>query len=146
MDYGELRLPPLNNKINVVNGRFMKGHIPANKGRKWNEYMSKRAQKRCARGWKNLEKYRPQHRPDTAGRCKKQVVAIMDDGTFRVFPFLGAAAIFVGGLRENVGRCCRENASHHKNKKTGRINTEHRYMGIKWYYESDPQWVKYIQQ
>ena len=88
----------------------MKGHIPANKGKKWSEYLSKRTQRRCAKGWKNLDLYRNKNgRSVNAGRRRRQVVAVMDDGSFRVFPFILAAAEYVSGKRENVCRCCRLN-------------------------------------
>lgn len=41
----ELYLPPVLPDYNVKNGQFKKGHVPYNKGKKWSEYMTKRAQK-----------------------------------------------------------------------------------------------------
>lgn len=153
MSYGELYLAPVYTGINKQNGRFLKGHIPHNKGKKWSEYMSKRNQKRCAKGWKNLDKYRPKERPDQAGRCRKQVVAVFDDGRWMLFPCIVAAAEWLGCSRSNIGRCCRQN----KAKKTckhnwrpgqpkgaSRINTDHRYMGIRWYFETDDVWTEKI--
>ena len=133
--------------VNRITGRFMKGHVPANKGKKWGEYMSKRSQRRSAKGWRNLDIHRNKNgRPDNAGRCRKQVVAVRDDGSFTVFGYVGAAAKAIGGCRENLGRCCRANASG-KVLTTARgrgrgigspsVNTNHRYMGIRWYFESD---------
>ena len=145
MAYGELYLPPEVPKRNAVTGRFMKGHVPANKGKKWSEYMSKRAQKRAAKGWKNLDKYRPKTRADNAGRSRKQVIAVMDDGSWKVFSYLGSAGAWVGGSRENVSRCCRCNAARHKNKKTGAINTDHKYLGIRFYFEDDDIWTTKIE-
>lgn len=97
--------------------------------------MGKRAQKRAAKGWKNLTTHRPTKRPDTAGRCRKQVVAVMDDGSWLVFPYIGPAAQWVGGRRENVGRCCRSNQAkavlrNPHGKPTGRVNTDHRYIVV----------------
>ena len=149
-DYGELRLSPIYTGVNARNGRFMKGHIPANKGKKWSDYMSRSAMKRCAKGWKNLDMHRPKERADTAGRCRKQVVAVMDDGKWLVFPYIGAAAEWLGGCnRENVGRCCRMNQSKaelHKpwGEPTGKVNTDHRYMGVRFYFESDNTWTTKI--
>ena len=145
MSYGELTLPPVWTGINKQTGRYLKGHVPANKGKKWSDYMSKRSMKRAAKGWKNLDLHRNKNgRPDTAGRCRKPVVAIRDDGSWCVLPFLGAAAEWCGGRRENVRRCCQNNSTHHVNKKTGRINTDHRHMGIRFYYESDNLWTEKI--
>ena len=132
--------------VNKKTGRFMKGHVPANKGKHWADYMSKRSQRRCAKGWRNLDKYRPTSHPENCGRCRKQVVAVRDDGSFTVFSYLGVAAKAVGGCRENLGRCCRANASgkvlttaRGKGRGIGSpsVNTNHRYMGIRWYFESD---------
>lgn len=145
MAYGELYLPPEVPKRNAVNGQFLKGHVPHNKGKKWSDYMGKRAQKRAAKGWKNLDLHRNKNgRPDNAGRCRKQVIAVMDDGTWKVFSYIGSAWSWIGGSRENVGRCCRCNAARHKNKKTGAINTDHKYMGVRFYFEDDNIWTTKI--
>lgn len=146
MSYGELHLPPERPAYNAVNGRFLKGHVPHNKGKKWSEYLGKRAQKRMAKGWKNLEKYRPTSRPDTSVRCRKQVIAVMDDGTWRHFSFLGSAGELIGGSRENVGRCCRSNRARHVNRKTGKVNTDHSYKGVRFYFEDDEIWMTKIKQ
>lgn len=154
--YGELSLPPVWTGRNKLTGRFLKGHVPANKGKKWDEYMGKRAQKRAAKGWKNLDLHR--HRSDNAGRSPKQVVAVFDDGQFLVFPYIGEAAKWLDGSlasRHNIGRCCRFNESrkvckndYRKGERKGasRINTNHRYKGIRWYFESDSAWTTKIKQ
>lgn len=94
---------------NKVTGRFLKGHVPHNKGKKWSEYMGKRAQKKSAKGWANLDRHRNKN-----------------------------------GSRENVGRCCRYNTARHVDKRSGNINTDHRYKGVRWYFEGDPIWVSKI--
>lgn len=154
-NYGELTLPPVWTGINKQNGRFLKGHVPANKGKKWSDYMGKRAQERAAKGWKNLDQHRNKNgRPDTAGRCRKQVIAVMDDGRWFHFAYIGDAAKWVGGKRENIGRCCRMNGAKKVCKRdwrpgqakgASRMNTDHRYMGIRFYFESDSQWTTKIQ-
>lgn len=154
MSYGELTLPPVWTGINPKTGRFLKGHVPANKGKKWSEYMGKRAQKRAAKGWKNLDLHRNKNgRPDNAGRCRKQVVAVMDDGSWLLFPYLGPAAEWVGGNSNNVGRCCRMNQAKKVCKRDWRpgqakgaslVNTDHKYMGIRFYFESDNVWTTKI--
>ena len=60
MSYGELTLPPVWTGINKQTGRFLKGHVPVNKGKPWSKWMPKRSQKRCAKGWKNLDLHRYQ--------------------------------------------------------------------------------------
>lgn len=155
MSYGELTLAPVCTGVNRQTGRFLKGHIPHNKGKRWSDYMGKRKQKRCAKGWKNLDLHRNKNgRPDTAGRCRKPVVAVMDNGSWVVFDYLGAAAEWLGGgNRENIGRCCRSNESKKvckhdwrqgQPKGASRVNTDHRYMGIRWYFESDNIWTTKI--
>ena len=132
----ELFLPPVEGeRRNRVTGRFMKGHVPFTKGKKWSDYMSKRKQKRCQKGWKNLDLHR--HRPSSAGRPKKSVVALSDDGKFLVFDYVGQAALFCHGCESNVSRCCRQNALH------GR-NTDHQYKGFRFYYESDDAWLEKV--
>lgn len=145
MAYGELHLPPEISTRNLLTGRFLKGNKPANKGKKWDEYMTKKAQRRAMKGWKNLDLHRNKHgRPDTAGRCRKQVIAVFDDGSWKHFSYLGAASEWCGGSRENVGRCCRCNQERHISKKTGEINTDHKYKGVRFYFESDNIWTTKI--
>lgn len=151
MAYGELTLPPVRTTHNKQNGRFLKGHTPWNKGKKWADCFGKRAQKRMAKGWKNLDKYRPTTRPDNAGKCRKQVIAVLDDGRWLYFSYLGPAAEWCGGRRENVGRCCRLNAQKTvlhdpKGRLTGKVNTDHRYKGVRWYFEDDNIWTTKVKQ
>lgn len=139
----ELYLEPIKPTRNRKTGHFLKGHEPHNKGKKWSEYMGKRAQKRAAKGWRNVQEHRPTTRPDTAGRCRKQVVAVLDDGRFRVFEHLQPAAEWVGGSRENVGRCCRQNESTailRKGAHKGTINNDHKYNGVRFYFMSNDAW------
>lgn len=145
MPYGELYIPPIPKTRNAVTGQFLKGNVPYNKGKKWSEYMDKRAQKRAAKGWKNLDRYRPNQRPDNAGRCRKAVIAVEDDGTWYMFNYLGAAAEALGGSRENIGRCCRFNANRLK-LRNGKVNTDHKYNGYRFYFESDNIWTTKITQ
>jgi hypothetical protein len=144
MSYGELYLPPERPQYNTRTGHFFKGHVPHNKGKKWDEWMSKRGQRRVRKGWVNLSEYRPKKRPDNSERCRIPVVAVRDDGTWCVLSFVGMAGEWVGGNRENVRRCCQFNRRRHVNKKTGAVNTDHKYMGIRFYYESDPIWMQKI--
>ena len=160
MSYGELYIGPVRTFRNKQNGRFLKGHVPFNKGKKWSEYLKKRSQKRCAKGWKNLDLHRNKNgRADTAGRCSKQVIAVMDDGRWCCLPSIRAAAewlkyvIGIWGNNENIGRCCRANESKRVKKNdwapgqpkgSSRVNTDHRYHGIRFYFESDSVWMEKI--
>ncbi len=143
----ELWLPPA--RVNPINNRFQKGHVPANKGKKWDEYMPKQSQRRAAKGWVNVVKYRPKKRSDVAGRARKKVVVVTDDGKFRIFSYLKEASDWLGRNHDNVGRCCRANMSKKVCKHNWRqgqpkgadlVNTDHKYMGYRWYYYDDPVW------
>lgn len=140
----ELYIPPERKDYNLKNGRFLKGHVPFNKGRTWKEWMSKRGRKRSSKGWSNLDKYRPTARPDNAGRCRKAVIAVTDDGRWCWLPHSGKAGKWIGGNRENVARCCRCNLIRHVNRKTGAVNTDHKYKGVRFYFESDNIWTTKI--
>ena len=138
----ELTLPPKRPGRNLKNGRFLKGHVPANKGKKWDEFMSKRMQKRAAKGWQNLDRFRPKGHPN-AGRKKICVVAIDKNGKFRVFSSIAHAASYYGGSASNIRRCCRENQEGRPLKRpNGKVNTDHRYKGVRFYYEKDGTWLK----
>lgn len=143
MSYGELYLEPVRSYRNPVNGRFLKGHTPANKGRKWCEYLSKRKQKSCSKGWKNLELHRNNGGGPNSGRPKKQVIAMSDEGKFVVFPSIKAAASYYGIRWENIARCCRHNQTGTLDRK-GLVNTDHKYFGFRFYFESDNVWLQKI--
>ncbi len=155
----ELYIPTVRRTTNPTNGQYLKGHVPHNKGKQWNDYMGKRAQKKCSKGWKNLDHYRTENGKKHGGRNRKPIVAITDDGKFRVFKDSYLAAEWFKKYtgkscnRENIGRCCRDNASRKVCKHSWRpgqkkgsttINTDHRYMGVRWYYESDTTWYAKI--
>ena len=138
----ELRIPDKPLQRNPLNGRFLKGHTPANKGKKWSEYMSKRGQRKAKKGWKNLDLYRPKGSP-SAGRKKKAVIAVNDTGKWIYFPTVAEAGRLMGISKDNISRCCRENEAGTKNRK-GLINTDHKYKGLRFYYESDEKWTTKI--
>lgn len=150
----ELYIPPVRPKpkrYNPANGQFLKGHEPTNKGKRWDEWMSKQGQRLSAKGWKNLDDYRSINGQKYGGRDRKAVVALTDDGKFHVFDRIENAATWIGGSRENIGRCCRMNAcrrvkSHSwapgQPKGTSEVNTDHRYKGVRWYFETDTTWME----
>ena len=149
MSYGELILPPVWNGRNKRNGQFLPGHKPANKGKKWSEFMPRRSQRNAAKGWKNLKLHRPTTRSENCGRARKAVIAVMDDGSWKYFSYVGAAGEWIGGSRENVARCCRENQSRRPlldpcGRPTTKVNTNHRYRGVRFYFETDGSWVEKI--
>lgn len=142
-DYGELKIPTERLGVNPTTGQFLKGHVPFNKGKKWSEYMKKRSMKRAMKGWKNLRKYQPKTRPDNCARCRKAVIAVMDDGRWVWLPYIGAAGEWIGGSRENVRRCCALNMKTESAKRR-KVNTDHKYRGVRFYYESDIKWTTKI--
>lgn len=138
----ELRVSDKPLQRNPLNGRFLKGHTPANKGKKWSEYMSKRAQRRARKGWKNLELHRPRGGP---GRPDKPVIAVNDTGKWLYFPSVAEVGRQMGIRKENILRCCRYNQAR-KQGHNGNVNTNHKYKGIRFYFESDPVWTEKINQ
>ena len=109
--------------------------------------MSESAQKRCMKSLASHRKGRP--RPDVSARCRKPIVALFDDGKWTLFPHSIAAAKWAGGNRENIGRCCRMNMAKKvlrdtHGRCTGKVNTDYRYKGVRWYFESDDTWTEKI--
>ena len=121
--------------------------------------MSKRGQRNAKKGWKNLDEHRSENGKKHGGHNRKPIVAITDNGKFRVFKdgYLAAEWLkkYTGKScnRENIGRCCRENASRRVKKHswapgmpkgTTTVNTDHHYMSVRWYYECDKIWYSKI--
>lgn len=67
--------PPLRNKKEKYPSRYKPGHVPATKGKKWDEIMSKDKQDNCKKGWKNIIEHRAPHSPNS-GRKKIPVVQL----------------------------------------------------------------------
>ena len=150
---GSLYIPSDWTGINPHNGRFLKGHEPHNKGKHWNEYVSKASQRKMRKGWKNIDKYRCKGHPNANKARAKNCVAVRNNGDYRIFEFITQAAEWVGGCAPNVRRCCRENASRKVcahdwrpgfNKGADRVNTDHQYKGVRFYYADDPIWQEKI--
>lgn len=59
----EININPIANR-NAVNGRFLKGIIPHNKGKKWSDYIDGRKKRKMLKG---LELGRNQGNPKIAG-------------------------------------------------------------------------------
>lgn len=152
MSAWELTLPPERPQRDPTTGRFLPGCTPFTKGKKWADYVDGRKQRKMRRiALENLAKHRPKKRPDNAVRCRKPVIAVMDDGTWHWFGAMCLAAEWVGGNQTNVRRCCRENRSGRilkgpRGRPTGKVNTDHKYKGVRWYYESDNLWTTKIKQ
>jgi len=121
----ELYLPPILPK--PKNGRFVKGSIPHNKGKKWSDYMDMRKGKRVIR--RNLTN---RGNPNLPGANRKAVVMIKDNRLIAVFSSAMKASETTNLIRENISKCCRKLRRSHG--------------GYKWFYETDfENWKKEIQ-
>lgn len=67
--------PTLRNENEKYPTRFKPGHVPATKGKKWDDIMSKEKQENCKKGWKNIIEHRAPHSPNS-GRKKIPVVQL----------------------------------------------------------------------
>jgi hypothetical protein len=113
-------------------GRFAKGHKPFNKGKNWDEYLSPEKQRKVKEiGVKNL---RPLPKGVEAHNALP-IISIDAENRMLRHKSITHAAKFFGICRENIGRCARQNSAMIPNKKTGKVNTNHRYMGIRFYLE-----------
>lgn len=71
----ELYIPIERPQYNPTNGQFLKGHIPHNKGKKWEDYMDMRKARRIKRiAIKNLKVNR-----DIGGWSKKAVLCVDEE-------------------------------------------------------------------
>lgn len=132
-------------------GRFKKGHVPYNKGKKWDEYLPKAMQTKYLKHLKRVQfkKGNPSYRPETAGRPKRKVIAVYDDGRFFVIPSLSKARELMDVSSGVIRECCKKNRARrmlrNKNgKPLNKVNTDYRCRGIRFYYEDDPIWTTKI--
>ena len=124
----ELYLEPIRMTRNPVNGKFLKGHVPHNKGKKWSDYMDMRKAKRIKRIAKKNLKYNY----NIGGWNKKKVIGIKDGKIIGVFNSAHDAAKRLGLIRRNISHCCRGERNH--------------CGGIRWFFESEINlWVKFLQ-
>lgn len=148
----ELRLEPVRLNRNPITGIFLKGHRNVNKGKKWDDFMPKRSQRKCRRGWKNFDKYRAkaiQNRSQRAGVPKRKVIAVYEDGRWTCFESIRGASDVIGCGHWSIWNCCRKNQKrkvvHSTNgKPTGKVNTDYSRGGIRFYFEDDPIWLTKI--
>lgn len=135
-------------------GKLLPGHKGYTRGRKRTEFMSEETDRRLKE--LGAKMFREQKHPENAGVPKRKVVLVADDGRFCVFPSILEAAKKIGGNATNIGRCCRQNARKRVKKRTwtktmtkesgSLINTNHRYMGFRFYFEDDETWITKIRQ
>lgn len=113
---------------NMKTGAFLPGHIPHNKGKKWDEWMPKGEQARVLEiGKKNLRVNK-----SLWGWGKKAVVAVNDKGIHRYCESISKAAQILGLQRRNISSCC-----HGKREKCG---------GYRWFFYDDDRWIKYAKE
>lgn len=147
LEYGTLYLPDVNEKPvrrqRRKNGTFDKGNVPANKGKKWEEYYSPQSIENMKKGWANLDKYR-HIRKKNAGRQEKAVIAIFPDGSWKMFTSISVANKWFGVTQGYIQRCCAYNKARHVDGRNGKVNTDHMHKGVRFYYESDNIWLEKI--
>lgn len=137
-DYGELRLAPQPVSRNVK-GQFTKGHKPYNKGKKWEDYMSKRQLERARRSaCKNIARARLM-RVNYPGRPTKKIIAVDERGQWTCFESIKDASLKLDIDKSNISRCAGLNL---KAEREGLINTDHHCYGIRFYYESSLLWFQ----
>ena len=137
----ELTFSPERPNRNLKTGRLMPGARPHNKGKRWDEYMSPRGQETAKIGWENLK---CEHkRSPLSGKTPTPIIAIVRERPV-FFPTIEAAARWIEGLPQSVHRCAHDNRARTVNRRNGSINTDHRYKGVRFYYESDEQWTEKI--
>lgn len=124
----ELYIP---NKITVnpLNGRFLKGHVPHNKGKRWEDYMDMRKARRIK---KNLKEGRKKGQGLVAGWNAKPIVAIKNGRLAGVFKSSNDAERKTKICARNIRSVCSG-----KRKRAG---------GYEWYYEDDNKWCELINQ
>lgn len=122
----ELNLGPEPLQYNPVTGRFLKGHIPHNKGRKWSEWMDGRKQRKVIRiGSKNLKR-----NMNIGGWNKKAVIMLQEDGKHYYFDSSMTAGRATGIDSRNIRFCCNK-----KRKHAG---------GCRWFWFDDPEVIDLI--
>lgn len=111
---------------NFLNGQFLKGHEPHNKGKKWCEWMDMRKAKRIIR----IAKQNLKPNMNLGGHNKKKVVLITEDGRWFCFESATKAAEILNLCRRNITHCCQG-----KRKKCGKYQ---------WFYFEDDTWTRLI--
>lgn len=111
---------------NAMNGRFLKGHVPHNRGKSWEEWMDMRKARKIKRiAMRNL-------RPNMSigGWNRRKVVLVTDDGKWVSFESATEAAQVMNLNRRNIAHCCEG-----KRKRCG---------GYRWFYFDDDRWTRLV--
>jgi hypothetical protein len=128
IEMSELYIPIERPTRNLVNGRFLKGHTPHNKGKKL-KFHSRWSKRRCL---KNLEKGRSMPHKTGGGTNKKAVVAIKDGKLVGRYDSVISAGEKLNITASHISDVCLKKKGH----KTVR--------GYKMYFESDNDWLAEI--
>lgn len=122
----ELYILPERPSRNPVNGRFLKGHTPHNKGKRWSDYMDMRKAKKIKRiGMKNLVR-----NYQIAGWNAKPVVAVENGEIAGIYPSASEAGRKMGICSRNIRSCYSG-----KRKSAG---------GYQWFLESGNKWCDLV--
>ena len=123
----ELYIEPIKLNRNPKTGKFLRGSVPHNKGKKMTDYMDESKAAKVKRiGLKNL-------RSDynVGGWNSREVVAIRN-GRFAVFKSSEEAGRKLGIIARNIRQCCDK-----KRKHAG---------GLRFFWEDDNSWTSLIQE
>lgn len=129
-DMSELYIPPERFERDFITGRFLKGCVSHNKGRKM-VYHSKRSK---ARSIKNLSKGRGSWHKTGAGMNKKSVVLIKDEKLCGVFPSIQMAGKMIGVAPSLISAICRK------------VRGKHTANGYRCFFEDSNDWYNLIKQ
>lgn len=130
IDMSELYIPPERFERDFITGRFLKGCVSRNKGRKM-VYHSKRSK---ARSIKNLSKGRGAWHKTGAGMNKKSVVLIKDEKLCGVFPSIQMAGKMIGVAPSLISAICRK------------VRGKHTANGYRCFFEDSNDWYNLIKQ
>lgn len=132
----ELYIPPMRITRNPKNGRYLKGHIPFSKGKKWNEWMPVDSIEKSLKGLESGRGlYKGKILPPSIARRKK-VIAIKDNQIFGVFDSIHDAGGSLHMSYKDISRCC--NVNHNR---TGLFR---RVKSINFFFEGDYELWKTI--
>lgn len=105
----ELYIPIERPQYNPTNGQFLKGHVPHNKGKKWEDYMDMRKAKRIVR----IAKQNLKPNMSIGGWNKKAVVAVDMEGNIAGwFESAMDAERKTGICKRNINSVCNGKRKH----------------------------------
>lgn len=138
MESYELYIDPP--KVNPVNGRFLPGHKPFNKGKKWIDYMDMRKSKRVK---KNLEIRRKMGNKKLAGANRIPIVGIKEGKLIAYKSSIEAAKILrAQGIKinaRNIRYVCAGTINKSKFGKYEYNYIRKRAGGYQWFYADDTE-------